>query len=80
MNKVKQQPNSTATSILTTKYIYRSLSAQRLSERTVVKLLVFVGFNSTSYATWPIWEGDKTILNTDFVARNKHLIKSMKVI
>jgi hydroxyacyl-ACP dehydratase HTD2-like protein with hotdog domain len=32
---VKQQHTSTATSILTTKSTYRSLSAQRLSERTV---------------------------------------------
>jgi hypothetical protein len=35
MNTVKQQHTSTATSILTTKSTYRSLSAQRLSERTV---------------------------------------------
>jgi hypothetical protein len=33
---VKQQHTSTATSILTTKSTYRSLSAQRLSERTVL--------------------------------------------
>jgi hypothetical protein len=32
---VKQQHTSTATSILTTKSTYRSLTAQRLSERTV---------------------------------------------
>jgi hypothetical protein len=34
---VKQQHTSTATSILITKSTYRSLSAQRLSERTVEK-------------------------------------------
>jgi hypothetical protein len=33
---VKQQHTSTTTSILTTKSTYRSLSAQRLSERTVL--------------------------------------------
>jgi hypothetical protein len=32
---VKQQHTSRATLILTTKFTYRSLSAQRLSERTV---------------------------------------------
>jgi hypothetical protein len=36
---VKQQHTSTATSILTTKSTYRSPSAQRLSERTVQKVL-----------------------------------------
>jgi hypothetical protein len=35
LNTVKQQHTSTATSILTTKSTYRSLSAQRLSERNV---------------------------------------------
>jgi hypothetical protein len=34
---VKQQHTSTATSILTTKSTYRNLSAQRLSERTVLQ-------------------------------------------
>jgi hypothetical protein len=38
---VKQQHTSTAISILTTKSTYRSLSAQRLSERTVLLLLYF---------------------------------------
>ena len=33
-----QQPTSTATSILTTKSTYRSLSAQRLSEHTVFSI------------------------------------------
>jgi hypothetical protein len=36
LKTVKQQHTSTATSILTTKSTYRSLSAQRLSERTVI--------------------------------------------
>jgi hypothetical protein len=40
---VKQQHTSTATSILTTKSTYRSLSAQRLSKHTVV----------TCSFTWP---------------------------
>jgi hypothetical protein len=35
LNTVKQQQTSTATSILTMKSTYRSLGAQRLSERTV---------------------------------------------
>jgi hypothetical protein len=35
LNTVKQQHTSTATSMLTTYSTYRSLSAQRLSERTV---------------------------------------------
>jgi hypothetical protein len=39
---VKQQHASTTTSILTTKSTYRSLSAQRLSERTVVVVVVEV--------------------------------------
>jgi hypothetical protein len=34
---VKKQHTSTATSILTTKSTYRSLSAQRLSERQVLR-------------------------------------------
>jgi hypothetical protein len=36
LNAVKQQHTSTATSVLTTKSTYRSLSAQRLSESTVL--------------------------------------------
>jgi hypothetical protein len=35
LNTVKQQHTSTATLKLTTKSTYRSLSAQRLSERTI---------------------------------------------
>jgi hypothetical protein len=35
LNTVKQQHTATATSVLTTKPTYRSLSAQRLPERTV---------------------------------------------
>jgi hypothetical protein len=38
LNTVKQHHTSTPTSILTTKTTYCSLSAQRLSERTVVQL------------------------------------------
>jgi hypothetical protein len=38
LNTVKQQHTSTATSILTTKSRYRSLSAQRISELTVLAL------------------------------------------
>jgi hypothetical protein len=39
---VKHQPTSTATAILTTKPTYRSLRAQRLSERTVCVFLFWV--------------------------------------
>jgi hypothetical protein len=41
MNTVKQQHTATGTSILTTKSTYRSLSAQRLSEHTVLLLCVW---------------------------------------
>jgi hypothetical protein len=47
LNTVKQQHPSTATSILTTKSTNRSLSAQRLSERTVLFQLDICFRNST---------------------------------
>jgi hypothetical protein len=45
LNTVKQQHAATATSILTTKLTYRSLSVQRISERTVFSFLGLQGSN-----------------------------------
>jgi hypothetical protein len=58
MNTVKQQHTSTATSILTTKSTYRSLSAQRLSERTVFTCAALKShrFCTVLYChVWPVW-------------------------
>ena len=51
VNVTQQQHTSTATSILTTKSTYHSLSAQRLSERTVLldSILLYTEYFISDY-------------------------------
>jgi hypothetical protein len=48
---VKQQHTSTATSTLKTKSTYRSLSAQRHSERTVLQHYITANVNRVGFTT-----------------------------